>query len=336
MPPQVLVGVGLALVLSALTETALGGRAPQAIHGGWTISARHAGVVIGLLALTPVFTSDIAQQRNDAIDAGTAVVLDSRVPNRCSSCTSRSGSRSRLEGERGKVPTIGPAFEPLPERPRRPRRRRPAARRTAGPARPRRDPRLQPLVRPGRADRPAGADPDRPGAEGGPVNAEPARAAPGRRRDRRLARPGRRLPRRGRLLLRAGEDAGPLQAAALAQPGRPAADRRAVLALGARRRRLQARRQPRDAGPGAGHPAVARTLHRALRDRRRRAGARRPRRPAARRRRRRTRRRPQPAARRAAARDAAPDPARPGDRTDQRRPIPARQPAEASSAPPRA
>ena len=45
VPPQILVGIGLALVLSALTETALAGRAPQAIHGGWTISARHAGVV---------------------------------------------------------------------------------------------------------------------------------------------------------------------------------------------------------------------------------------------------------------------------------------------------
>ena len=38
------------------------------------------------------------------------------------------------------------------------------------------------------------------------------------RRDRRLAGPGRRLPRRRRLLLRAGEDPGPLQAPALAQP----------------------------------------------------------------------------------------------------------------------
>ncbi|HET7573535.1 MAG TPA: MFS transporter, partial [Solirubrobacterales bacterium] len=57
LPPQVMVGIGLALVLSALTETALSGRAPQAIHGGWTISARHAGVVLGLLALTPIFTA---------------------------------------------------------------------------------------------------------------------------------------------------------------------------------------------------------------------------------------------------------------------------------------
>ena len=79
LPPQALIGIGLSLVLSALTETALSGRAPQAIHGGWTISARHAGVVIGLLALTPVFTHDIAVQQKDAINAGTAVILDSPI-----------------------------------------------------------------------------------------------------------------------------------------------------------------------------------------------------------------------------------------------------------------
>jgi MFS family permease len=116
LPPQLLVGIGLALVLSALTETALAGRAPQAIHGGWTISARHAGVAIGLIALTPLFTADIAQQREDAIDAGTAVVLDSRVSPLLKLDLAQR-IEDRLEGERGKVPTIGPAFEPLPEDP---------------------------------------------------------------------------------------------------------------------------------------------------------------------------------------------------------------------------
>jgi MFS family permease len=116
LPPQAMVGVGLALVLSALTETALAGRSPQAIHGGWTISARHAGVVIGLLALTPIFTSDIARQRHDAIDAGTAVILDSRVPPLVKLALAQR-IESRLEEERGKVPTIGPAFEPLPSDP---------------------------------------------------------------------------------------------------------------------------------------------------------------------------------------------------------------------------
>ena len=116
LPPQVLVGIGLALVLSALTETALHGRSPQAIHGGWTISARHAGVVIGLLALTPIFTADIATQRTDAIDAGTAVILDSKVDPLLKISLAQK-IESRLEGEKGKVPTLGPAFEPLPEDP---------------------------------------------------------------------------------------------------------------------------------------------------------------------------------------------------------------------------
>ena len=116
LPPQIMVGVGLSLVLSALTETALAGRAPQAIHGGWTISARHAGVVIGLLALTPVFTADLREQRHNAIDAGTAVVLDSQVPLLLKIDLAQRIA-DRLDQERGKVPVIDPAFEPLPSDP---------------------------------------------------------------------------------------------------------------------------------------------------------------------------------------------------------------------------
>jgi MFS family permease len=118
LPPQLLVGIGLSLVLSALTETALAGRAPQAIHGGWTISARHIGVAIGLVALTPLFTADIDEQQRDAIDAGTAVVLDSDVrPLLKLELSQRITDRLEVEGERGRVPTLGPVFEPLPDDP---------------------------------------------------------------------------------------------------------------------------------------------------------------------------------------------------------------------------
>ncbi|MBS1889029.1 MAG: MFS transporter [Actinobacteria bacterium] len=114
VPPQILIGIGLSLVLSALTETALSGRAPQAIHGGWTISARHAGVVIGLLALTPVFTHDIAVQQKDAINAGTAVILDSPIrPVTKIALATKIGEH--LRSESGKVPNLGDVFEPLPE-----------------------------------------------------------------------------------------------------------------------------------------------------------------------------------------------------------------------------
>ena len=80
VPPQALVGAGLGLALSALTERALHGRSPQAVHGGWTIAARHAGVVVGLLLLTPVFTTALDRNEERALRAGAAAVLDSGIP----------------------------------------------------------------------------------------------------------------------------------------------------------------------------------------------------------------------------------------------------------------
>jgi hypothetical protein len=80
VPPQLAIGAGLGLALSALTERALAGRSAQAVHGGWTIAARHAGIVLGLLLLTPLFTADLERNEDRALAAGTAVVLDSEIP----------------------------------------------------------------------------------------------------------------------------------------------------------------------------------------------------------------------------------------------------------------
>ncbi len=115
-PPQALVGVGLALTLSALTEAALAGRSAQAIHGGWTIAARHAGVVAGLLVLTPIFTADLEAERDDAEAAGTAALLDSRLPPG-DKLELAERIAAQIEREGDKVPVLGPAFDPLPEDP---------------------------------------------------------------------------------------------------------------------------------------------------------------------------------------------------------------------------
>ena len=79
VPPQVAIGVGFALSLGALTQDALAGRSPLAIHGGWTLAARHAGVCLGLLILTPIFTGDLVDQQNAAELAGTRLILDSSL-----------------------------------------------------------------------------------------------------------------------------------------------------------------------------------------------------------------------------------------------------------------
>jgi hypothetical protein len=113
VPPQALAGLGLALTLSALTEAALEGRSPQAIHGGWTIAVRHAGVVASLLLLTPVFTADLREQRDAAEQAGTAALLDARIPPLL-----KIEIAQRIAGtlgeEQGRVPVIDSAFEPPP------------------------------------------------------------------------------------------------------------------------------------------------------------------------------------------------------------------------------
>jgi MFS family permease len=80
IPPQLLVGTGIGLALAALTERAVAGRAEQIVHGGWTLAARHAGVVLGLLLLAPVLTSALDHSRDEAVRAGAAEVLDSRIP----------------------------------------------------------------------------------------------------------------------------------------------------------------------------------------------------------------------------------------------------------------
>ena len=113
IPSQMLIGAGLALTLSALTEAALEGRSSQAIHGGWTIAARHAGVVVGLLVLTPVFTSDLVEQRAAAEQAGTAALLDAHLPPLLK-IEIATRLADRLGEERGRVPVIDPAFEPPP------------------------------------------------------------------------------------------------------------------------------------------------------------------------------------------------------------------------------
>ncbi len=276
MPPQVLVGVGLALVLSALTETALHGRAPQAIHGGWTISARHAGVVIGLLALTPIFTADIAEQRHDAIDAGTAVVLDSRVA-AAAEARARAADRGPARGRAGaRCRRSVPPSSRCPRTPRTATRSSSCAKNCRTSSNRGATHAFSPsfglaallgllaLVPIGLAQESRSVS---RGAD------EPQAAC--WRRDRRCRRPA----LVGVYLAAGGSSYAPAKTqdpckhAPLARSGRPRADRRAVLALGARRRRLRARGEPRDAGTGAGHAGVARTLQRALRDRRRRAGA---------------------------------------------------------------
>ena len=116
IPPQLLVGAGLGLTVAGLTELALRGRPAQVVHGGWTIAARHAGVVLGLLLLAPVLTTALDENRDEAIRAGAAVVLDSEIP----PLDKLGVAQDVLEevdrsGEVGELPDVERAFEGRPD-----------------------------------------------------------------------------------------------------------------------------------------------------------------------------------------------------------------------------
>lgn len=109
LAPQALVGLGLGLTVDSLTAVALRDRVPRALHGGWTIAARHAGVVAGLALLTPVFTADLRAAQQPAEEAIAALVLDAPLP-ATAKVELADALDAELRGEEGRVPDLAPAF----------------------------------------------------------------------------------------------------------------------------------------------------------------------------------------------------------------------------------
>ena len=110
--PQLLVGFGLGQTLTALTEGALAGLGPLAPRAAASITARHAGVVLGLALLTPLFTADLDDQAVAAQRAGSALLLDARLR---PAVKIRLGERlaERVQRADGRLPNLRPAFREL-------------------------------------------------------------------------------------------------------------------------------------------------------------------------------------------------------------------------------
>ena len=110
--PQLLVGAGIGLALAVLTERAVGGREGPVIHGAWTLAARHAGVVLGLLLLTPVLTAALDRNEEEAVRAGAAEVLDSGIPAIDKLRLAQDVlDEVRRAGDEGELPDVAAAFE---------------------------------------------------------------------------------------------------------------------------------------------------------------------------------------------------------------------------------
>lgn len=110
--PQILIGAGLALTLPVLTAAALGGRDPNGARAAETLAARHAGIVAGIVLLTPILSLQIGAQHDAGRDASTALLLDSPLP---SQTKIEVGTRvaDRISSAGGRLPDLRPTFASL-------------------------------------------------------------------------------------------------------------------------------------------------------------------------------------------------------------------------------
>jgi MFS family permease len=107
--PQALVGLGLGLTVDRLSAQAMEMRLPRAHHAGWTIGARHVGVVLGLAILTPVFTADLQDAQVPAQEAITSLVLDAPLKPEDKIAVAQALGRELTE-QQGQVPDLHRAF----------------------------------------------------------------------------------------------------------------------------------------------------------------------------------------------------------------------------------
>jgi MFS family permease len=110
--PQALIGLGLGLTIERLTAQAMRMRLPRVQHAGWTIGARHLGVVLGLAILTPVFTADLRDAQTPAQEAITSLVLDAPLEPQDKIAVAQALG-DQLNDQHGQIPDLHHAFATL-------------------------------------------------------------------------------------------------------------------------------------------------------------------------------------------------------------------------------
>jgi len=108
-----LCGAGLGLAVPPLTRAAL---PSEASSGAWSTSARHAGLVLGLVLLTPVLADDLARGADRAKVAGAEVVLDAPIGASEKVPLALDLAASLADASSGRPPDLAPAFERAQER----------------------------------------------------------------------------------------------------------------------------------------------------------------------------------------------------------------------------
>ena len=104
-------GIGLGLAVPVLTRVSLEADAGIVRSGAITVSARHAGLVLGLALVAPLLTSSLENAGERALLGGTKAILDANVPIR-KKVPIALALRDALESaQQGEVPDLGKPFD---------------------------------------------------------------------------------------------------------------------------------------------------------------------------------------------------------------------------------
>lgn len=110
IPPQLLIGIGLALSLPVLTAAALGGRDPHGTRAATTLAARHAGIVVGIALLTPLLSARLQTEQDAAQNAATSLLLDAPLPPQ-TKLDLGEAIGARIDASDGRLPDLAVAFD---------------------------------------------------------------------------------------------------------------------------------------------------------------------------------------------------------------------------------
>jgi predicted MFS family arabinose efflux permease len=106
-------GLGLGLSAPPLTHAALDGTDPARLpaRGTWSVGARHVGLVVGLLLVTPLLNADLRGGGDRALLAGTALVVEAPIGIDTKVALGRDLAEAVDEAPAGETPELGPVFE---------------------------------------------------------------------------------------------------------------------------------------------------------------------------------------------------------------------------------
>jgi MFS family permease len=106
----VLSGAGLGMSFTALTDAALKGRGPAAARAARTVAARDAGLVVGLLLLTPVFVHDLDGASARAVPPLAVAIYGAPMSKTVKDEVAKQMLKAYTETPQGKLPDFGSAF----------------------------------------------------------------------------------------------------------------------------------------------------------------------------------------------------------------------------------